>query len=98
DLKAIFTNRTSYKASLMRLVITPILAIIIIKLLPINNSEVELVMTIASVAPAAANTAILGRVFGGNYEYGARIVVLSSLFSILTIPLMLQFATFIYAL
>lgn len=98
DLKAIFTNRTSYKAALMRLIISPILAIIIIKLLPINNSEVELVMTIASVAPAAANTAILGRVFGGNYEYGARIVVLTSLISILTIPFMLQFAQFIYAL
>lgn len=98
NLKEIFTNRTSYKAALMRLIVTPILAILIIKLLPINNSEVELVMTIASVAPAAANTAILGRVFGGNYEYGARIVVLTSLISILTIPFMLQFAQFIYAL
>ncbi|MGP6139981.1 MULTISPECIES: AEC family transporter [unclassified Jeotgalibaca] len=98
ELKEIFTNRTSYKAAAMRLVITPILAIIIIKLLPINNSEVELVMTIASVAPAAANTAILGRLFGGNYEYGARIVVLTSLISIITIPLMLQLAEIVYAL
>lgn len=98
NLKEIFMNRTSYKAALMRLIITPILAILIIKLLPINNSEVELVMTIASVAPTAANTAILGRLFGGNYEYGARIVVLTSLFSILTIPVMMQFAEFIYSL
>ena len=98
NFKEIFTSRPAYKAATMRLLITPILAFIIIKLLPINNAEVELVLTIASVAPAAANTAILGRLFGGDYKYGARIVVLTSLISILTIPFMIQFAQFIYAL
>lgn len=98
NVKEIFTNKTAYKATVMRLVITPLLAILIIKLLPIDNSEVELVVTIASIAPAAANTAILGRLFGGNYEYGARIVVLTSLLSIVSIPFMLKLAEFIYAL
>lgn len=98
NLTAIFKNKASYLTVFMRLVFTPIIAILIIYLLPINNFEVEIVLTIASVAPSAVNTAILGRLFGGDYEYGARIVVLSSIFSIFTIPFMMQFAEFIYTL
>lgn len=91
-LKETFMNKAAYKATFMRLLVTPLLAILVIQLLPINNAEVELVLTIASVAPAAANTAILSRLFGGDYRYGARIVVLSSLISIVTIPFMIQLA------
>ncbi len=93
----IFTKISSYKAVIMRLVVTPLIAILIIYLLPINNLEVELVLTIAAVAPSAVNTAILGRLFGGDYEYGARLVVLSSVFSIITIPLMMQLAQVVFA-
>ncbi len=95
--KETFMSRAAYKATFMRLLVTPLLAILIIQLLPINNAEVELVLTIASVAPAAANTAILGRLFGGDYKYGARIVVLTSLISIITIPFMIQLAQMFYA-
>lgn len=91
-LKETFMSRAAYKATFMRLLVTPLLAILVIQLLPINNAEVELVLTIASVAPAAANTAILSRLFGGDYRYGARLVVLSSLVSIVTIPFMIQLA------
>lgn len=93
-----FMDQAVYKIGFVRLLLTPLLAIFIIKLLPINSAELELVLTIASVAPAAANTAILSRVFGGDYEYGARVVVLTSMLSIVTIPIMIQLATFFYAL
>ncbi|MDE1548988.1 AEC family transporter [Jeotgalibaca caeni] len=92
NLGEIFVHWHAYKSVFMRLIVTPLLAILIIYLLPINNTEVELVLTIASVAPAAVNTAILGRLFGGDYHYGARMVVLSSIFSILTIPVIMQVA------
>lgn len=98
DLMTIFKNKSAYLTVFMRLIFTPLVAILMIYLLPINNFEVEIVLTIASVAPAAVNTAILGRLFGGDYEYGARIVVLTSIFSIFTIPFMMQFAEFIYTL
>lgn len=33
-----------------------------------------------------------GRLFGGDYEYGARLVVLTTLLSLFTIPIIVQFA------
>lgn len=97
NFSEIFAKISSYKAVFMRLVVTPLIAILIIYLLPINNLEVELVLTIGAVAPSAVNTAILGRLFGGDYEYGARLVVLSSVFSIITIPFLMQLAQVVFA-
>lgn len=97
NLSQLFEHKKSYLIAFMRLVVTPILSILIIFALPINNLEVELVLTIASIAPSAVNTAILGRLFGGDYEYGARLVVLTSLFSLLTIPFMMQLAQALFA-
>lgn len=97
NFSEIFAKISSYKAVFMRLVVTPLIAILIIYLLPINNLEVELVLTIGAVAPSAVNTAILGRLFGGDYEYGARLVVLSSVFSIITIPFLMQLAQMVFA-
>lgn len=96
NFSEIFNNAYAYRSVIMRLVITPLIAIFIIYLLPINNPEVEIVLTIASVAPSAVNTAILGRLFGGDYHYGARLVVLSSIFSILTIPVIMQIAVTLF--
>lgn len=96
NFSQLFQYKRAYLVAFMRLIITPIVSILIIFALPINNLEVELVLTIASVAPSAVNTAILGRLFGGDYEYGARLVVLTSLFSILTIPFLMEFAQLLF--
>jgi malate permease and related proteins len=92
NLLEVFAFPKAYWTSLLRLVVTAFVSIFIIYLLPIDNYVVEIVLTIASCAPAATNTAILGRLFGGDYEYGARLVVLTTLLSILTIPLIVEFA------
>lgn len=86
----------AYWTTFLRLIVTALISIGIIYLLPIDDYMVEIVLTIASCAPAATNTAILGRLFGGDYEYGARLVVLTTLLSLFTIPIIVQFAQVLF--
>lgn len=83
----IFKSKRAYWVTTVRLVISTIACTLVIWLLPIHNHTVQLTLIIASACPVAANVAILGREFGGDYEYGARLVALCTIFSIVTVPL-----------
>lgn len=93
-LKEIFLVRSNYWTVAVRLIIAPAVALLLIWLLPISHPSVLLVLAIANCTPTAVNTALFSQIYGGDYEYGARIIILASFFSIVTMPLMISFATF----
>lgn len=74
-------------ASGVRLLIFPVLAWAIVCFFPNLNSLVVGVTLITMAMPAPAASTILGEQYGGCTQLGARIVFLSSLLCILTIPL-----------
>ncbi len=92
-MKEIFLVKSNYWIVAVRLVISPLLALFLIWLLPISHPEVLLVLAIANCTPTAVNTALFSQLYGGDYEYGARIIILASFFSIVTMPLMISLAT-----
>ncbi|PRY82142.1 AEC family transporter [Alkalibacterium olivapovliticus] len=94
-MKEIFLVKSNYWIVAVRLVISPLLALFLIWLLPISHPEVLLVLAIANCTPTAVNTALFSQLYGGDYEYGARIIILASFFSIVTMPLMISLATFL---
>ncbi|EXJ23535.1 Malate permease [Alkalibacterium sp. AK22] len=93
QLKEIFLVRSNYWTVAVRLIIAPAVALLLIWLLPISHPSVLLVLAIANCTPTAVNTALFSQIYGGDYEYGARIIILASFFSIVTMPLMISFAT-----
>lgn len=92
-MKEIFLVKSNYWIAAVRLVISPLAAILLLWLLPISNPSVLLVLAIANCTPTAVNTALFSQLYGGDYEYGARIIILASFFSIITMPLMISLAT-----
>lgn len=92
----IFGQLKAYWTAFFRLIVTSLLSLLLIWLLPIEHQEVKLALTIASCAPSALNTALLSQVFGGDYAYGSRLVLLTTSLSLLTIPLMILLASFLY--
>ncbi len=76
-----------YYTSLIRLVVFPLLMIPIYLLLP-SDSLVYLTNFIAMACPAAAATSMLAAKYGGDAIYASKIIAISTVLSVLTIPLM----------
>ncbi|WP_301425874.1 hypothetical protein [Carnobacterium sp.] len=66
--------------------------------MPLDNYLVFFVLAIATSAPIAVNTALFSQLYGGDYEYGARLVVLSTLLSLISMPLVLSIAEFAFSM
>ncbi|GEK90444.1 AEC family transporter [Alkalibacterium kapii] len=92
-VKDIFLRKANYWTVAVRLIISPIIGIFLLWVLPITHPSVLLILAITNATPTAVNTAIFSQLYGGDYEYGARLIVLASLLSIVTIPLMISLSS-----
>lgn len=77
-----------YLVSAMRLLLLPCLVLLGFKLLGITGDLVT-VAFVSTAMPAAANTAILASVYENDYRLGSKAIFVSTLLSILTLPLMI---------
>jgi len=80
-------DRDAVTASLVRLLLFPVLTWLILRLLPISNPLVVGVTLIVMSMPSPAVSVVMGEQYGGCTVLGARTVFLSSLLCIVTIPM-----------
>lgn len=95
QLKEIFLVRRNYWTVANRLIISPLIGLLLLWLLPISNEQVLLTLAIANCTPIAVNTALFSQLYGGDYEYGARLIVLASLLSMATMPVMITLSNIV---
>lgn len=95
ELVQIFNSWKNYFYMFVRLIILPLLCILGLWLLPINNPTILLTLVIVSTAPIAVNTAVFSQIYGGDYKYAARLVVLSSILCIITMPIVITLGSII---
>lgn len=94
SLAKVFEHRKQYISYLIRLVAVPLFGILI--LLPFHVSKtVFVVCAIANCAPVAATTAMFSSKFDRNATLAAQMVSMSTLISIVTMPLIVAFAQYI---
>ncbi len=75
-------------STIVRLVILPTLAIIVLKALPISP-DVFTVAAVVSLMPVAAASVIYTRRFGGSPSFAASTAILSTLATVITVPIAL---------
>lgn len=85
-----------YKSVLLRTVILPLIMILLIKVTGFENwfdagKNVAIAHIVACSCPAAASTILLVARNGLNSEHGAKLVTISTLFSVITIPILTIF-------
>ena len=85
ELRDIFTDIRLYKVSAVRLLLIPLMTILMLKLFP--EGEMRMAILIAAAAPIGSNVAVYAEINGCDYSYAAKIVCLSTLLSIVTMPL-----------
>lgn len=86
DFKTLFSKDTLYFA-LWRLVLFPLLVLAVLRLLPLDDLLVS-VCVIMTGLPAGSTTSILADQYDCDAEFAARIIFVSTLFSIITIPML----------
>ncbi|MGT2756582.1 AEC family transporter [Streptococcus ovuberis] len=92
----VFCYLPAYWTAFLRLIITSALSILLIYCLPIGTPSLKLALTIASCSPSAMNTALFSQVYGNDYGYGSRLVLLTTILSLLSLPLMMGIASQLY--
>ncbi|MDF2651078.1 MAG: transporter, partial [Paenibacillus sp.] len=78
-----------------RLLVSPILALILILLLHLEGTTAQALL-IASSFPTSRNSAVFALEYGNHPEYAAQVVLLSTLFSSLTVTVVVYVSKLLF--
>ena len=92
----LFNDKRAYFVAFIKLIVIPFVILILFKLLPPSLDEIKKVVLIAMSTPVGLTVPMFSQMYGGDYEYGAKLVGLSTLLSLVTIPLILYLANIIW--
>ena len=81
-------DRRLYKVCVLRLIVVPLLVLVTLFFMP-TSFELRMVMLIAAATPSGAATSMLAQLFGADYQYGTGLVIMTTLLSMATMPLIL---------
>lgn len=93
DLRKSFANRRIYLIAALRLLLCPLLVLVMfwlsgaVRLLP-NAATILFISFLACTTPPAVATTQMAQLFGNNAEYASAINIITTIFSLATIPLM----------
>jgi malate permease and related proteins len=88
-LKEVFSGFAVYYVSAVRLIAAPLITLAIMKLLNADHLLTEIAVTIEAM-PAAVIATVLANKFGGDTKLASRCVFISTIISMVTIPLIVM--------
>lgn len=91
DLKAAFKNTAFYKLSAVKLLLIPCMMFAILACLPLS-SEIKVVAAICSVTPTSTALSMLAELYNRDFRYASGAVIITTLISAVTIPVMMTLA------
>lgn len=91
NIKEIFLDKTLYLYLALKNLIFPVIAIFVLKLVGVPLLFSYILVTMCAM-PAASNTAIMADYYGADTKLAAKVVGMSTVLSIVTIPLVIALA------
>ena len=85
-------DKRAYGCVLFRLVVIPAVVLAVFWALPISNQNVALAAYLAAATPVGANICVFAQQYDCDYEFSVVTVCLSTVLSIVTVPLMVSLA------
>ncbi|MDD3402445.1 MAG: AEC family transporter [Hespellia sp.] len=86
DLIAMFKRKQLYLICLVRLLVIPLISLVVMIPISAKYADLKTAILIASACPVGSNIAVYAQLHEKNYTYAVEAVVVSTLFSIVTIP------------
>lgn len=97
DIRSLVRTRSIYKASALRLLVVTGASAVLLAPLPMPVA-CKVVVLIAFAAPCGTVSCMFSQLFGGDYRYGAGLVTISTLLSLVSMPLMLMLGLALFSL
>ena len=91
DLKNMFFKKSLYSISLVRLLVIPALAILLLWPLPASMLAMKIALSIANIA-------VYAQLHNQDYAYSVETVIISTILAIVTMPIMVSLAQMVWAL
>lgn len=98
DFKQMFTRGRLYAISAVRLLIIPAVCLLLLWPIPTAWQPVKTALLIAAACPVGSNIAVYAHLHGKDSAYAAQSVVVSTLFSVITLPLLVGLAGLLWNL
>ena len=92
EIGRLFKEKKLYAITLIRLIGIPVCSIVVLKYFPFLTLDVKKALLIAAAAPVGANVAVYAQKLGKDYGYAVRAVCISTLFSIISMPVCIYLA------
>ena len=95
NLKQIFANKRVYFITFLRLIAVPLIALMLIKLSNLasfsaDGNKIMLIVFLAIITPSASTVTQMCQVYGNDSKYASAINVMTTLLSIITMPVMVM--------
>jgi predicted permease len=85
EFKNVFSGTIIYYGAFVRLILTPMIVFIVLKLCGITGMNLGIPVIISGM-PAAANSAIMAQKYGADHLLASRFVFVTTIISVITIP------------
>ena len=96
DLLGMVKKKRLYLLSFTRLLLIPLISLLLLSLLPAEMRDMKLALLLAISCPVGSNVAVYAQLHGKDSSYAVETVVMSTLFSLLTIPAIVYLASLIW--
>lgn len=95
NLKQIFANKRVYFITFLRLIAVPLIALVLIKLSNLaffsaDGNKIMLIVFLAIITPSDSTVTQMCQVYGNDSKYASAINVMTTLLSIITMPVMVM--------
>jgi len=96
DFKKLFTTKSVYMVSFVRLIVIPLVLFGIFTIFSSKYYPIVMAIYIASSCPVGSNVAVYAQLHNKDYSYAVQTVTMSTIFSIITLPLVIMLANFVW--
>ena len=96
DLPGMLKRKSLGLTSVVRLLAIPLIALLLLWLLPESMQEMRTVLLICAACPVGSNVAVYAQLYGKDYPYAVETVVFSTVLSLATIPLITYLSSLVW--
>lgn len=92
ELHSLFSSKEAWMVAVIRLLVVPVLIVLLFILVPSQYEMIKLAVLLACSAPVGISTVLFARQFDRDFMFSTKVVGLSTILSIVTIPAIILLA------
>ena len=96
NLLGMLRNKDGYILSLWRLILIPAAIMLVFRIIPLGSETMKLAIMLACGCPSGSNVSIFAQQYGKDYRKGIEYVCISTLLCLITLPLLVLLASYIF--